>query len=85
MPNTETDVFKGQKNISRADLAALQHITSSCRAIISDIKYLCLEDLITPGEHTRSFALEANHMLDQVHRLDDIISNIVYDYGNSAM
>lgn len=85
MPNTETDVFKGQKNISKADLSALQNIASSYRAIASDIRELCVADLVTPGEHTRSFALEANYILEQAHKLDDIISNIVYDYGNSAM
>lgn len=85
MASMKTDLSKDQKHISKEDLAALQNIISRCRAIVSDIQYICLEDLITPGEHTRSFALEAKHISEQVHRLDDIVSNIVYDYGNSEM
>lgn len=85
MSNMKNDLFKDQKHISRVDLSTLQNIASCYKAIASDIQNFCLEDLITPGEYTRSFALEAKHVLEQAHRLDDIITNIIYDYGNNAM
>ena len=85
MPNIETDPFKGEKHISKADLSALQNIASSYRAIASDIQELCVADLVTPGEHTRSFALAASCILKKAYDLDDITSAIIHDYGNSAM